>query len=206
MQAPATAQDLPIFPLSTVLFPGGVLPLRIFEARYTDMVRNCLRHDLPFGVCLITRGGEVGQPAEHETIGCLAHIGAWDMQQLGLLQLRTIGGMRFRIQSRRISPAGLILATTTPIADDPRVPVPDELSDCQALVRRIVEEVRRNETDPQQRMIAEPPDDNSAGWVANRLAECLPMPGPKKQALMCMDDPVERLTAIQAWLRQQRAL
>ena len=67
--------DVPIFPLSSVLFPGGVLPLRIFEARYMDMVRDCMRQDTPFGVCLITRGGEVGEPAEHEHLSSQRHHG-----------------------------------------------------------------------------------------------------------------------------------
>ena len=103
--------DVPVFPLSTVLFPGGVLPLRIFEARYMDMVKVCMQRDAPFGVCLITRGGEVGEPAEHEAVGTLAHIRGWDMEQLGLLQLRTIGGLRFRIVDRRVGRNGLIRAS-----------------------------------------------------------------------------------------------
>lgn len=199
-------RELPIFPLSTVLFPDGVLPLRIFEARYMDMARDCLKHDLPFGVCLITHGGEVGQPAEHEAVGCLAHIRDWDMQQLGLLQVRTVGGQRFKIQSRRTTPAGLILASTTPLTEDPVVAVSSTFDDCQALMRRIIDEVCRQQADPQQRMIAEPFRVESAGWLANRLAECLPMPGPLKHRLMAGTDPIERLTAVQTWLRQQRVI
>ena len=83
--------DVPVFPLGTVLFPGGVLPLRIFEARYMDMVRERMQREAPFGICLITRGGEVGEAAEHEPVGCLAHIRGWDMEQLGVLQLRAAG-------------------------------------------------------------------------------------------------------------------
>ncbi len=117
--APPMLADVAIFPLSTVLFPGGVLPLRVFEARYMDMVRDCMHRELPFGVCQITRGAEVGEAAEHEPVGCLAHIRGWDMEQLGVLQLRTVGGSRFRRPDRRVARSGLIHATLDPIAEDP---------------------------------------------------------------------------------------
>ncbi len=198
--------DLPIFPLSTVLFPGGVLPLRIFEARYMDMVRACMNSQSPFGVCLITRGGEVGEPAEHESIGCLAHIHDWDMQQLGLLQLRTIGGSRFRIESRRLETNGLIRASASLIPDDEPTPLPGEYAECAALLRRIVEEWRGNEPDPNKRMIAEPCEFDSASWVGNRLAEFLPIPGPVKNKLMALDDPIARLAIVHRWLQQQKVI
>ena len=83
--------DVALFPLNAVLFPGGVMPLRIFEARYMDMVRDCMQKEQSFGVCLIVKGAEVGGAADHEPVGCLAKIVDWDMQQLGLLHIRTIG-------------------------------------------------------------------------------------------------------------------
>jgi Lon protease-like protein len=198
--------DLPIFPLSTVLFPGGVLPLRIFEARYMDMVRDCMQRDVPFGVCLITRGGEVGEPAEHEPIGCLAHIRGWDMQQLGLLQLRTIGGVRFRIVDRRVGRTGLIRASVDELPDDERIDVPDDFADCAMLLRRIVDELREREPDPDRRMIAEPVDFESAAWVANRLCEFLPIPSAAKHKLMALDEPLSRLQLVQRWLQQHQVL
>jgi hypothetical protein len=198
--------DLPIFPLSTVLFPGGVLPLRVFEARYMDMVRDCMQRDAPFGVCLITRGGEVGEPAEHEPVGCLAHIRGWDMQQLGLLQLRTVGGARFRIVDRRVGRTGLIRASVDELPDDERVDVPDDFADCAMLLRRIVDELREREPDPDKRMIAEPVDFDSAAWVGNRLCEFLPIPGAAKHKLMALDDPLSRLHLVQHWLQQHQVL
>jgi Lon protease-like protein len=198
--------DLPIFPLSSVLFPGGVLPLRIFEARYMDMVRDCMQREVPFGVCLITRGGEVGEPAEHEPIGCLAHIRGWDMEQLGVLQLRTLGGTRFRILDRRVGRNGLIRASADPLPDDPRVEVPDEMADCVMLVRRIVDDLRAREPDPERRMIAEPHDFDSATWIGNRLCEFLPIPGPAKHKLMAIDDPLGRLALVRQWLQQHQVL
>ena len=198
--------DLPIFPLSTVLFPGGVLPLRVFEARYMDMVRDCMQRDAPFGVCLITRGGEVGEPAEHEPIGCLAHIRGWDMQQLGLLQLRCVGGARFRVIDRRVGRSGLIRASADPLPDDPRVPVPDELAECAMLVRRIVDELREREPEADRRMIAEPHDFESAAWIGNRLAEFLPIPAAAKHKLMALDEPLARLSIVHRWLQQQQVI
>ncbi|MFZ4758933.1 MAG: LON peptidase substrate-binding domain-containing protein [Burkholderiaceae bacterium] len=198
--------DVPIFPLSTVLFPGGVLPLRIFEARYMDMVRDCMQRDAPFGVCLITKGGEVGEAAEHEPIGCLAHIRGWDMEQLGLLQLRTIGGTRFRIVDRRVGRNGLIRASADGLPDDERVDVPDDMADCAALLRKIVDDLREREPDADKRMIAEPCDFESATWVANRLCEFLPIPNPAKHKLMVLDEPLARLGLVQRWLQQHQVL
>ena len=198
--------DVPIFPLSTVLFPGGVLPLRIFEARYMDMVRDCMQRDAPFGVCLITKGGEVGDAAEHEPIGCLAHIRGWDMEQLGLLQLRTIGGTRFRIVDRRVGRNGLIRASADGLPEDERVDVPDDMADCAALLRKIVDELREREPDADKRMIAEPCDFESAAWVANRLCEFLPIPNPAKHKLMVLDEPLARLGLVQRWLQQHQVL
>ncbi|HYF57326.1 MAG TPA: LON peptidase substrate-binding domain-containing protein [Burkholderiaceae bacterium] len=198
--------DLPIFPLSTVLFPGGVLPLRIFETRYMDMVRERMQLDAPFGVCLITRGGEVGEAAEHEPVGTLAHIRGWDMEQLGLLQLRTVGGTRFRILDRRVGGNGLIRASVDELPDDPRVPVPDEMLDCEMLLRRIVEDLRAREPDPEKRMIAEPHDFDSAAWIANRLCEFLPIQDAARHRLMTLDDPLARLSIVQRWLQQQQVI
>jgi Lon protease-like protein len=198
--------DVPVFPLSTVLFPGGVLPLRIFEARYMDMVKDCMQRDAPFGVCLITHGGEVGAPAEHEPIGCLAHIRGWDMEQLGVLHLRTVGGLRFRILDRRVGRNGLIRASADELPADPRVPLPDDMADCAMLLRRIVDELREREPEPDRRMIAEPHDFESAAWVANRLCEFLPIPNAAKHKLMALDEPLARLSLVQRWLQQHQVL
>ncbi len=198
--------DLPIFPLSSVLFPGGVLPLRIFEARYMDMVRERMQRDAPFGICLITRGGEVGEAAEHESVGCLAHIRGWDMEQLGVLQLRAVGGQRLRVLERDVGANGLIRAKVELLPDDPQMPIPDEMTDCVLLIRRIVDELRTREPDPERRMIAEPCDFESAAWVANRIAEFMPIPAPAKHKLMTLDEPVARLSIVHRWLHQHQVI
>ena len=199
-------ESLPIFPLGTVLFPGGVLPLRIFEVRYVDMVRECMSKSLPFGVCLITRGGEVGTPAEHETLGCTASITDWDMEQAGVLQLRTEGGERFQILERGIERNGLIRARVELIDPDPATDIPDELSACAALMRRIIDDVSRREPEPIRRILAEPYQPQDAGWVANRLAELLPLDMASRQQLMSLREPLRRLSLIHESLSQQQII
>lgn len=198
--------ELAIFPLNTVLFPGGVLPLRIFEARYMDMARDCMAAQVPFGVCLITAGGEVGEPAEHEAIGCEARIVDWDMQQLGLLQVRTIGGRRFRVTARRVQPDGLVRAAIEPIPDDPDLPIPGELAVCASLVGRLIEDLVEKETDPMKKMIEPPYRLDSATWVGNRLCEFLPISPKARQRLMALDDPLTRLSVIHQYLQQHRVV
>jgi Lon protease-like protein len=198
-------EDLAIFPLSTVLFPGGVLPLRIFEARYTDMVRECMRLDRPFGVCLITQGGEVGSPAEHEPIGCLARIEDVDMEQPGVLRIRTVGGRRFEVEQSDLGPNQLIRARVL-IDDDPLVAVPAEHMACVSLLQRMVQEIERSAPDPAQRMIAAPVQLESAAWVANRIAEFLPIPPASKYRLMSGEHALDRLAIVHRWLQQQGIL
>lgn len=192
---------IPLFPLGTVLFPRGVLGLRVFETRYLDMVRGCMRDGSPFGVCLITRGGEVGEAAEHEAVGCLATIVDWDMETAGILQVRAIGGERFRVVSREIGRDRLIRADVDPIAPDPVLPVPAGLSGPVGLLRQAVERHVADTPEPAMRRVAEPFEFDSAAWVGNRLAELLPASSQTRQRLMAMTDPIERLTLIDELLR-----
>jgi Lon protease-like protein len=198
--------SLALFPLSTVLFPGGVLPLRIFEARYTDMVRECMRLDRPFGVCLITQGGEVGEAAKHEPIGCLARIQDVDMEQPGVLRIRTVGSQRFRVEAAEPDASRLIRARVSLIDADPLVAVPAEHADCVDLVRRMVQEIERTVPNASERMIVGPMEYESSAWVANRIAEFLPIPGTSKYRLMSLDDPLDRLAIVHRWLAQQGVL
>lgn len=161
-------RDLAIFPLSTILFPGGVLPLRIFEARYMDMVRECMKSDRPFGVCQITRGSETGGPAEHEPIGCLARITEWDMEQLGLLHIRVIGTQRFSVVERHAGKNALIRADVELIDEDPIVDVPQDLVCCRDLVQRLVAELEKEEPRQERRLVAGPYRYESASWIGNR--------------------------------------
>ncbi|MFN7780688.1 MAG: LON peptidase substrate-binding domain-containing protein [Betaproteobacteria bacterium] len=206
---------LPIFALNTVLFPGGVLPLRIFEARYLDMARECLRDGQPFGVCLVARGREVGGAATTEAVGCTATIAEWDMQQLGLLLVRAVGGTRFRIRARSVQPDGLLRAEVEPIAPDADGPLAPAHADCADLLRRIVDDLdaqraaRQASAEPP--VLGGPPFEpphrfDSRVWVGNRLCEVLPVPLAAKQKLMELPDASARLDIVTRYLKQHAVL
>jgi len=186
-------KDVALFPLNTVLFPGGLLPLRIFEQRYLAMAKGCLRESTPFGVCLIREGAEVGTPATHEDLGCLARITQWDMQQLGLLQLVAQGGERFRVLARRVRADGLILADIELLAEDADTPMPEKFRACRQLLERIVAEHG-------ERLFAKPFLLDSSAWVGARLAEVLPLPAAARQKLLELDDSLQRLEILQRLL------
>ena len=184
--------ELPLFPLNTVLFPGGRLALRIFEQRYMKMAKACLRDGAPFGVCLISEGSEVGVPATPVEVGCLARIGNWDMPQLGLLQVTALGERRFRILERRVEPSGLARASIELFQEDIDSAIPASCAGCVRLLERVIE---------QQAALFEPPHRlDSASWVGARLAEILPLPLAAKQELLELTDARERLERLNALL------
>jgi len=187
---------VPIFPLNTVLFPGGLLPLRVFEARYMDMTRDCLKRDAPFGVCLIREGSEVGAPAVPEKIGCLAKILEWDMQQQGILNIKTRGGQRFRILEQRTGAQGLTTAEVELIPPEASAAVPAEFASCARLLEMVV-------ADQGKPIFAEPHAFDDASWVGYRLAEILPVPLIAKQKLLELTDSLSRLSILQRFLEGQ---
>ncbi len=198
--------ELAIFPLETVLFPDGVLTLRVFEARYLDLVSECTAAALPFGVCLITDGSETDPGARHEAVGCTAQIVDFDVEESGLLNVRARGGQRFRVLGRRLRQDGLIRADIEMIEPDVETRVPPEHADCEMLVRRLVDDLVARELDPMRRMIAEPYRFDSASWVGNRICEFLPIAPRARQKLMELDDAVTRLSLIHQYLQQHQVL
>jgi Lon protease-like protein len=187
-----TIGDLPLFPLNTVLFPGGRLPLRIFEQRYMEMAKTCLKDGSPFGVCLIREGAEVGEPAIPAHVGTLARITTWDMPQLGVLQVVAVGGARFRIQDRRVESNGLGRATVEALPDDADSAIPADCAVCVTLLERVID---------QQSSLFEPPlRKDSSSWVSSRLAELLPLPLSAKQELLELPDARTRLERLNALL------
>jgi len=207
---------LPLFPLSTVLFPGGVLPLRIFEARYMDMARDCLRDEQPFGVCMITdpKGTEVSRNVHFADVGCSALISAWDMRQLGLLHVRAVGGQRFRVLEAGTQDNGLKVAEIEWIDDDEDTPVALEHAPCVDLLRRIIDDLRaqaaerrREQADDEEDVLTQVPFEepfrlDSSSWVSNRLCEVLPVPLKAKQKLMELADGHARLQIVHTYLKQ----
>ncbi len=187
--------EIPLFPLNTVLFPGGLLPLQIFEQRYIAMTKDCLRGAASFGVCLIQHGAEVGAPATPETLGCTARIVHWDMEQLGMLKIVAQGERRFRVLATRVQGDGLVVGEVDFLAEADDAPVPPELAPCRELLERIVAEHG-------ERLFAQPFRLDSSDWVSARLAEVLPLPANVKQALLEMDGR-RRLDALARLLIQK---
>jgi Lon protease-like protein len=180
-------ERLALFPLHAVLFPGGRLPLRLFEQRYLGMAKECLRDGLPFGVCLIREGREVGAPATPAEVGCLARIASWDMPQLGLLNIVARGEERFRIVARTLQADGLARADVVRLApEESDAPVPAQCRACVTLIERLIAEHGEALFEPPFR-----PD--SSAWVSARLAELLPLPLAEKQALLEVSDGSERI-------------
>lgn len=187
---------LPLFPLQTVLFPGGALPLRVFEARYMDMVTQCLRESSVFGVNLIAAGSEVGKPATPCDVGVSARIGACDMAEQGMLHVIAHGEARFRILRTEAGANGLLLGEVEWLAELPSQPVPESCSGLVALLKAIVEDVG-------EKHFPEPHHFDDAEWVGMRLASVLPISMRARQTLLEVDEPLERLDVIRAYLKQQ---
>jgi Lon protease-like protein len=161
-----------------------------------EMTRECLKSERPFGVCLIRSGKEVGAAAEPEPVGCLAHITNWDMEQLGLLQLRTRGGQRFRILGSRVAAQGLRRAQVELIADEEDAALPAQFGALADLLRMVV-------ADNDAAAFAEPHEFESASWVGYRLSEVLKVPLAAKQKLLELDGALPRLEILYKYLEQR---
>ncbi|MBT9613062.1 MAG: LON peptidase substrate-binding domain-containing protein, partial [Burkholderiales bacterium] len=188
--------ELPLFPLTTVLFPGGVLPLKIFEQRYMDMTKRCLQDDSQFGVCLIKEGAEVGAVAVPHTIGTLARIANWDMPQLGVLNVRAIGVQRFQVLDYKTQEDGLLLAQAIRLPLEPTTPLPPEHAACAAVLKHIIAHVGEEKFEP-------PFDFDDGVWTSYRLAEIMPIKATAKQDMLEMNDTLIRLDVLHKFLAQQ---
>ncbi len=186
--------ELPLFPLSTVLFPGGRLELRIFEPRYLDMVRECARTGSGFGVCLIVRGSEAGAPAVPANIGSVARIIDFSTLPDGLLGISARGGERFRIHATRVRDNGLLVGTVETLPADAVTPVPPQFGVLATILRRLAEQVGG------ELGAAHDAHFDDAGWVGWRLAEMLPLELDEHHQLLLDDDPVRRLERLADWL------
>jgi len=178
-----------LFPLHTVLFPGGPLPLRIFETRYTDMVRKCMREQQPFGVVLIQEGEEAGAVATTATVGCSARIADFNTLQDGLLGISCVGERRFRVVRVWRAADGLNLGEVAWLVAEPQITLPDEYAQFGATVRRAVEELAEH-----YQWVEKKFDD--AAWIGARITELLPIGLNDKQLLLELDDPIARLDAL----------
>lgn len=192
--------DIPLFPLSAVLFPGGPLSLRIFERRYLDLVRDCSRSGSGFGVCLILDGREVGEPALPAAIGTLARITDFCTLPDGLLGISAEGGERFQVASTRVRSDGLVHGEVRFWPEEPQVPIPPEHGLLATILERLVEQIGGALAKVERTRF------DDASWVGFRLAELLPLAQPEKQLLLQMTDPLQRLAQLQHYVpRFQRA-
>lgn len=188
---------VPLFPLRTVLYPGGPLPLRIFEPRYLDMISRCLQEDAPFGVLLIREGRETG-PATTYDIGTLARITDWYQGSDGLLGVTALGERRFRLVSSRRQDDGLLIGEIEIIDAELSAQLPDEYQPMAQILAGVLGNLGR---------LYEPLDKNysDAGWVGYRFAEILPIAPEQKQSCLEIEDPIERLQMVRDVLRDVRA-
>jgi len=197
---PRPLYELPLFPLRTVLFPGGLLPLKVFEQRYIDMTKACIAEDRPFGVCLITHGEEVARGDPGETrfapIGTLARIGDWDMPQLGIMHIGTTGGARFQVRGHRVEKSGLFVGEVADLPAEPAIPLDESRAPLVRLLELIAARVG-----PQNFPASHHYDD--ASWVGYRLAELLPLPLTIKQSMLEINDAAVRLHVLHQFLEQQ---
>ena len=197
---------LALFPLRQVLFPGGQLALKVFEARYLDLVADCLRRRAPFGVVCLTRGGEVRggrDDVRFAGTGVLARIDTADAEQPGLLQLACTGTGRFRLVGEAVQQAdGLWVGDAQALPDDEAVPPDPALRPAVQALAQAIEQLRSQGHEP----FALPHRLDEAGWVANRWCELLPVPQAARQRLMELDDPQLRLRLVHDYLAGQGVL
>jgi Lon protease-like protein len=181
--------SLPLFPLRTVLFPGGLLPLRIFEPRYVDMIGRCMREGNSFGVIMIREGAEVGGLTELAAVGCSARIIDFEKLPDGLLGLLCRGEQRFKLLARRTQDDGLHVGEIEWRAAPAATPLSAHHQPLASVLRRVIPKLGKLTAHLQ-------PDYDDAEWVSNRFAEFLPLDNTARQRLLETDDPLERLLAI----------
>ena len=220
MPAPDTIQNLPLFPLGTVLFPGGLLPLQIFEVRYLDMIGKAFKAGTPFGVVTLTQGYEVRRRNKQEagntppsgdgfadetfhTTGTLATILQHAVPQAGLMVVQCLGTQRFAIQSSEKLKHGLWMADVALLPDDQSVRVPHELHASVDSLREFIGQLQTQGVSADAMPFATPHQLDDCGWVANRWAELLPVTAEAKHRLMALDSPVLRLELVHDLLQER---
>ncbi len=190
--------ELPIFPLSSVLFPGGTMALKIFEQRYMDMAKSCLKQAKPFGIALIREGEEVGATAAPHPVGTLARIDDWEMPNLGVLQVKIIGGTRFRIIASTVAASGLLMGTVASIdADLPASGL--QLNACAIFLKKVLTQINKMDGIPELQF-------SDASWVGFRITELLPFGGAVKQKMLELTDANIRLEILHRFLIEQKLI
>ena len=200
--------SLPLFPLSTVLFPGGYLPLQIFEVRYLDMIGKCFKAGAPFGVVTLNQGKEVRQAPSGAPggdsfaqeifypTGTLARITTLSRPQAGLMLIQCQGLQRFVVNSHELLKHGLWVANVNVLHSDLPVAVPDDLRGVATALERVINTLLAQKTDPEQMPVQPPYQLDDCAWVGNRWCELLPMATELRHRLMALDNPLVRLELV----------
>jgi hypothetical protein len=202
--------ELPLFPLQSVLFPGGLLPLRIFEVRYLDMIGRAHKEGRPFGVVCLSEGSEVrrappaGSPPRgdgfaHEAfqpLGTLAHITDLSRPQPGLMMIRCTGGKRFRLDRSEQLRHGLWVGDATALPDDTPLAVPDDLAVAARALQGLLRQIEAQAGSAAELPLQAPWRWDDCGWLANRWCELLPLEAAQKHRLMALDSPLLRLELV----------
>ena len=215
MSETLSLQSLPLFPLGSVLFPGGLLPLRIFEVRYLDMIGKCHKHGAPFGVVSLIEGSEVRKRATaakdaspsqppgdgfavevFNTVGTLALISEFSAPHPGLMMVRCTGQQRFTITRREKLKHGLWVADVQCVPDDQAVAIPDDLKPAADALGGVIKALQARAMPSDEMPMLPPYQMEDCAWVANRWCELLPMPPDVKQRLMALDNPLVRLELV----------
>jgi len=201
-------QSLPLFPLGTVLFPAGYLPLQIFEVRYLDMIGKCFKTGAPFGVVSLNKGSEVRQAPGDKPggdsfaqeiffpVGTLARITQLSRPQPGLMFIQCTGEQRFSVKSHELLKHGLWVADVDLLPNDQQVQIPPDLKALATTLQRVIDTLHDQELAPDQMPIQPPYQLDDCAWVANRWCELLPMALELKHRLMALDNPLVRLELV----------
>ncbi|WP_414675726.1 LON peptidase substrate-binding domain-containing protein [Limnobacter sp.] len=200
---------MPLFPLTTVLFPQGVLNLQIFEVRYLDLMKKCLRDNTPFGVVSLLDGNEVRRPDEKiqlAKIGTLVNIEKHEFVTPTLIEISTVGGQRFKLLNATQEKNGLWMGEIQTLPADPVVEIPDYLQGSANALARLINSIDENEIAEEQLPFRKPYKLMDCGWVANRWCELLPLDKPTKLQLLALDNPLLRLELIDDTLAAQGLL
>ncbi len=193
----AEVRELPLFPLNAVLFPGGPLPLRIFEPRYLDLVSRCMREQTGFAVVLLGEGEEASAATSFAATGTEARIVDFDRLEDGLLGISCLGRERVRIVEAWREADGLNRGRVLDIAADPVVPVPENQTWLADVVRQVLPDAENTYRHVERR--------DDAAWISNRLAELLPLALSDRQSLLELTNPLERLAALEPVVTRDRS-
>lgn len=187
---------LPLFPLQTVVFPGGLLSLKVFEPRYMDMVTRVISDRASFGICAIHEGRETDVSVKHHALGTQVQVIDWDMPQPGILHIQTHALERIVVRASHKEPNGLLIGEVEDVSVEPATAVPADLTLSAEILHQIIKELGAEK-------FAQPHDYDNAVWVGYRLAEVLPLKLSIRQDLLEMNDSLARLKILTDFLKKQ---